>query len=252
MNGSVTSEHRPSLLTIVDRTTDMVEHRWSADCAPGDCPLLITGSKRATMERAVREYETVRFSLSQTALDRFTDEQGFARVPVRAQTFITTCPTFQRLTDLILPVVDAPDAFSSSFMDQFVRLFCAQIVQTHNARSGAGQPHRGGLASWQKRKAMEILSDRAATRISLSAVAKECGLSVSHFARSFKTTFGVPVHRWVILQRVERAKALLATSNHCLPQIAFDAGFGDQASFNRTFVSVVGTSPGRWRKNNKV
>jgi transcriptional regulator GlxA family with amidase domain len=58
----------------------------------------------------------------------------------------------------------------------------------------------------------------------------------------------LPFHPWVIGQRVERAKHLLLSTNEPLIEIAFLAGFSDQASFNRTFAQVIGSSPGRWRR----
>jgi AraC-like DNA-binding protein len=40
---------------------------------------------------------------------------------------------------------------------------------------------------------------------------------------------------------------MLATQSP-LSDIALEAGFLDQASFNRTFRQFVGISPGRWRR----
>jgi AraC-like DNA-binding protein len=71
---------------------------------------------------------------------------------------------------------------------------------------------------------------------------------VSHFARSFKASLGVPAHRWLVLRRIERAKELMLATQSGLSDIALEAGFSDQASFNRTFRQFVGISPGRWRR----
>jgi AraC family transcriptional regulator len=110
-------------------------------------------------------------------------------------------------------------------------------------------PCRGGLSSWQKRRTLELLNDDCIGNIALAQIARECRLSVSHFARSFKISFGMPVHRWIVGQRVERAKDLLVNSKQPLVDVAFTAGFSDQASFNRTFTKVIGLSPGRWRRH---
>jgi AraC-like DNA-binding protein len=59
---------------------------------------------------------------------------------------------------------------------------------------------------------------------------------------------GVSAHRWLVLRRIERAKALMLTTQSPLSDIALEAGFSDQASFNRTFRQFVGISPGRWRR----
>ena len=58
--------------------------------------------------------------------------------------------------------------------------------------------------------------------------------------------------RYLVLQRVERAKALLTLSNCALAEVAQQSGFCDQALFSRTFKAVVGTTPGQWRRQNSV
>src|SRR4029078_3912667 len=80
-------------------------------------------------------------------------------------------------------------------------------------------------------------------------VAQECGLSISHFARSFKASFGVSTHRWLVQRRIERAQEILIHTRESLSDIAEQAGFADQAAFTRTFHQIVGVSPGRWRRD---
>jgi AraC family transcriptional regulator len=79
-------------------------------------------------------------------------------------------------------------------------------------------------------------------------LARSCGLSVSHFARCFKQSLGVSAHRYLIRLRVEAAKERLATADSALSEIALECGFSDQAAFSRTFGSMVGSTPGRWRR----
>ena len=98
------------------------------------------------------------------------------------------------------------------------------------------------------RRTRELLDQHPAEDLRLHKLAEECGLSVSHFARSFKRSFGSSVHRYLILQRVEAAQSLLLHSDHSLAGIALETGFSDQAAFSRTFGAIVGTSPGRWQK----
>jgi AraC-like DNA-binding protein len=84
--------------------------------------------------------------------------------------------------------------------------------------------------------------------VRLADLARECELSVSHFARSFKASFGVTSHQWLTARRIERAKELLVLTNLPLADVASHSGFGDQAAFTRTFHLVVGATPGQWRR----
>jgi AraC-like DNA-binding protein len=82
---------------------------------------------------------------------------------------------------------------------------------------------------------------------SIIDLARECGLSSSHFARAFSRTTGMPPHRWLMKRRVERAKHLLATGELELAQIALACGFVDQSHLNRVFTRFEDCAPGRWR-----
>jgi AraC family transcriptional regulator len=109
----------------------------------------------------------------------------------------------------------------------------------------------GGLGPWQKRRATELLSENLAGRIRLSQLARECGLSISHFARSFKVSFGMSTHRWLVQRRIERSQELLMKTHESLADIAEETGFSDQAAFTRVFHQIVGISPGRWRRDHQ-
>ena len=106
----------------------------------------------------------------------------------------------------------------------------------------------GGLAPWQKRRVMDLLTRHLAENISVRSLAGECGLSTSHFGRAFKTSFGVSAHRWFVERRIERSKELLLQTHESLVDVADQTGFADQAAFTRTFRRLVGVSPGRWRR----
>ncbi len=130
-------------------------------------------------------------------------------------------------------------------------LLGASLLTQYAGMPKLGEVAHGGLAPWQKRKATEFLSDNLASKIRLHQVAKECELSVSHFARSFKETFGVSAHRWLVQERLRHAQHLLLKTSNPLIDIALQSGFSDQAAFTRIFTRDFGASPGRWRKHHR-
>jgi len=154
-----------------------------------------------------------------------------------------------QITKSILPFLERSDALSLLALDQFSLILGAHLVQKYGALQKAARPSKGGLAPWQKRRATELLRENLHGRIRLSEIARECGLSVSHFARSFKTSFGTSTHQWLIQHRIDHAKELIAHTSISLIDIAIQSGFNGQAAFTRAFHQLVGVSPGRWRRH---
>lgn len=80
-------------------------------------------------------------------------------------------------------------------------------------------------------------------RLTLAELAAQAGLSVPHFNVLFRATLGVPVHRYVVQRRVERAKALLAEGRHSASQIALDVGFAHQSHMTQWMQRLLGVTP---------
>ncbi len=164
----------------------------------------------------------------------------------------TVDPILHQLTQVILPSLSAPRAFSQLFLDYFRLLFCAHVAQKYAPSVETTSRPRGGLAPWQKRRVIDLCRQHLDGSLGLPTLAGVCGLSVSHFARAFRQSFGTPPHHYLVLQRVARAKAILSGSTPALAEVAQQAGFSDQASFSRTFKAIVGTTPGQWRRQQVI
>src|SRR5260221_13693975 len=150
---------------------------------------------------------------------------------------------------IILPYIGRPGWPCPLAMDHLSLILRAHLLQRYAGLRTLPTVSVGGLGPWQKRRATELLSENLMGRIRLSQLAQECGLSVSHFARSFKASFGVSSHRWLVQRRVEGSQERLIPTHDSLSDIAEQAGFADQAAFTRTFHQIVGVSPGRWRRD---
>ena len=106
------------------------------------------------------------------------------------------------------------------------------IAQTYGGMRPVSRPVRGGLAPWQEQRAKEIL--RANLHgVPLKEVARECGLSVSHFSHAFRRTLGVAPHNWLIEQRIVLSKEKLRDDRLPLTDVAAECGFCDQSHFER-------------------
>lgn len=105
-----------------------------------------------------------------------------------------------------------------------------------------------GLLPWQVRRVRDYIEAGLHGRVSLSAAAGQARLSPGYFSRCFRRAFGVTFSRFVAGKRVERAQRLMLERAGKLCQIALACGFADQAHFTRTFGSLTGCTPARWRR----
>jgi AraC-like DNA-binding protein len=109
----------------------------------------------------------------------------------------------------------------------------------------------GGLASWRLRRATEYLEADLSKSIDLGRVAQLSGLSLSHFARAFKASTGMPPYRWVLQARIKRAQELLDEGAQPITAISLELGFVDQSHFTRAFRRLTGSTPRRWQRDHR-
>jgi AraC family transcriptional regulator len=109
----------------------------------------------------------------------------------------------------------------------------------------------GGLARWQLLRAQELLAADPGRRPSIAEVAAACQLSRGHFSKAFRASTGLPPHRWLMAQRIERARQLLLHSPLSISEIADDCGFSDQSHLTRAFADALGLAPRQWQREHR-
>lgn len=88
-----------------------------------------------------------------------------------------------------------------------------------------------------------------ATPLTVEALAREMGYSVSHFSRTFAAVTGVRPQEFAIHARVDRARELLATTSLSVGEVAAAVGFAEIFYFSRLFKQRTGTTPSEFRRN---
>ena len=97
-------------------------------------------------------------------------------------------------------------------------------------------------------RALTILARNFAGDVSDDAIARQVGLSTSHFRHLFREVTGQPFHRYVVSLRLEQAKAMLEHQALSVSKVAEAVGFGNLAHFSRAFTQRFGASPTALRK----
>jgi AraC family transcriptional regulator len=199
-----------------------------------------------------KPYHSLHFYLPRAALDAIADDAHAPRISDlghRPKPGASAADvTISRLGSLVLPSLSRPDEANPLFVDYVLRGVGVHIAQTYGGMRPVSRLVQGGLAPWQERRATEILRANLQGGVPLKEVARECGISVSHFAHAFRRTLGVPPHRWLIDQRIALSKQKLRDGRLSLTDVAAECGFSDQSHFAREFRRTVGISPGAWRR----
>jgi AraC family transcriptional regulator len=180
-------------------------------------------------------------SFTQKTLEQLELKSGAAVIRPQLQ---MRDPRFQHLAWALQAELEAGDASDSLFAES---LCTAMVIRL--AGSGAD----GGIATLEGRR--RTLAPRTATsvidfiesnldqRLTLDELAALAQLSVPHFKVLFRETLGVPVHRYVVQRRVERAKALLIQGKLSTSQVALETGFSHQSHMAHWMNRLLGLTP---------
>ena len=194
-------------------------------------------------------FDSLRFYVTQQALNELARDRGIRPIAgLHKQDFGGPDPVLFGLAQTLATAMGHPGSTTALFADCMALAFFAHIAHAYGGVPNQQKNVRGGLAPWQFQRVAEYINANLGGDPSVADLARECGVSISHFGRAFKQTTGAPPHQWLNKQRIDRAKQLLALGSLDLSQIAQVCGFHDQSHFTRVFSRCEHLSPGRWRR----
>jgi AraC-like DNA-binding protein len=96
-------------------------------------------------------------------------------------------------------------------------------------------------------RAKDVADARYFEPLGVHDLARAAGLSRAHFSREFRRTFGESPHAYLLTRRLERAAALLRTTDRTVADICFSVGLQSIGSFTTSFTRTYGVSPTAYR-----
>jgi AraC-like DNA-binding protein len=96
-------------------------------------------------------------------------------------------------------------------------------------------------------RAKDLADGRYFESLTVADLARAAGLSLAHFSREFRRTFGETPHQYLLTRRLERAAALLRNTDRSVTEICFAVGLVSVGSFTTSFQRVYGASPLAYR-----
>src|SRR6476659_7742055 len=92
-------------------------------------------------------------------------------------------------------------------------------------------------------RAKDLADARYFDPIGVDDMARAAGASRAHFSREFKRAFGESPHSYLLTRRLERAAALLRTTDRSVADVCLSVGLQGIGSFTTSFKRNYGLTP---------
>jgi AraC family transcriptional regulator len=125
----------------------------------------------------------------------------------------------------------------------------AHVARRYGAAERGSEAHRGGLAPHGLRLLKDYIDAHLAADLGLMELARLVKMNVDSFIRAFRQSMGLPPHRYILLQRIEKARGLLRIPALSIADVAARSGFGSLSSFSRAFQRLSGLTPRDYRRS---
>jgi AraC family transcriptional regulator len=126
------------------------------------------------------------------------------------------------------------------FLDSVAEAIAARLLRRYCPNATTPRVSRYSLPKWRMRAVCDYIQANLDCDLSLATLASIAGFSVSHFKPLFRQAMGLPVHRYVVECRVERARQLLLRGDRPMSDVALDAGFSHSTHMVRCLRRVLG------------
>lgn len=178
---------------------------------------------------------------AQTELGMLLDQQQFHDLPQFSDPDL--CAAGVMLRDAL----KADDISSGVMFEAMSRVLLVKLLQRYGARQPDEIALSARFTSAHYHRVLAFIRARLDQTITVDEMAREAGMSASHFSRLFKETVGSTPMQYVLAYRIEQAMKMMEDPVRPLGDIALACGFADQAHFSRSFKQVTGHSPREFR-----
>lgn len=121
-------------------------------------------------------------------------------------------------------------------------------VSIHRILSGlATSDEHAAVASELLTPAIAYIHNHFAEDVPLDTLAACCGISKSHFIRTFQRYINSTPHEYLLLYRLRQAKRLLLSTDLTVERVAEQCGFNSASHFIRAFRQSTGITPTAFR-----
>jgi AraC family transcriptional regulator len=171
---------------------------------------------------------------------------GYIRPELQAHEVVQD-QTLRHLMEVLLREKREGFLSGSLFLDGVSTALASYLLRRYSVASPTEGNVAGGMAPSTLRRCVEFMEAHLDGNLRLSELAREAGVSTSHFLRSFRQSTGKTPYQFLLHRRVERARLLMRDLRAPLTQVALASGFADQHHLARVFRRITGVTPSSYR-----
>jgi AraC family transcriptional regulator len=185
--------------------------------------------------------------LNASFVSKTAAENGFSPNVEFAEVYTKQDPLIQSLGLALLETADHSDQLGSLFADSLIQTLTLHLLSNYTQTAPAPALSSGGLAGYRLNRVVEFIDANLESDISLADLAAVAELSSFHFSREFRKSTGRTPQQYVMQQRLERAKRLLAQPELPIVEVSLRSGFKNQSHFTSWFRKYTNFTPKLWR-----
>jgi AraC family transcriptional regulator len=159
----------------------------------------------------------------------------------------TRDPQIEAIATLFLNEINTTGLGGLVYAESLANLFLIHLLRHYCAFEPKLKQYQGGLSAHKLQQAIDYIQANLDRKLSLEAIAQHLNMSVYHFCDLFKQSVGIAPYKYVLQQRVERAKQLLKDEERAIVDIALECGFTNQTHLNKHFRKFTGMTPKGYR-----
>ena len=115
-----------------------------------------------------------------------------------------------------------------------------QFLSKHKTEPKAGQPTE---------QIRLYIDEHIRENIKLSTLAQHFYLTEEHIIRTFKKTYGITPHQYILQSKIRIAMVMLRSTKDSVEEIAYQLNFSDPHHFSAQFKKLVGIRPLPYRQS---
>lgn len=157
-------------------------------------------------------------------------------------------PLVQHIGLALLAESNAAASEGKLYAESLIQTLTLHLLRNYSNAKSVTENTNGGLSGYKLRRVKEFIDENLEEDLSLASLAAVADLSQFHFARAFRRTTGFTPQQFLMQQRIELAKELLAKNDLPIVEISLRTGFKNQSHFTTLFRKYTKFTPKLWRE----